>query len=258
MNEQGGNGFKWKMKRMLAILIIAFFVVVNQVDAVKREVNLSIEESVVVEDKNITMIAANWDSFILCVNGKKVVVADDRSFDGVLFDVRRKGRDYARFQISIQESKNPCEDCSNQACVESFNFECRTDKDCNSLDKCSIGKCENGKCAYSVDEKCRNAGDTDSTTSTTMTIGTTTTIASNEKGNKENLDNENGVGKEDVGNGGGGELTGNVAGDSGKQLKRATFILLGFLAIVAITSVFIERRRRRGNDKKDDAGQIYY
>jgi len=254
VNEQGGNGFKWKMKRMLAILIIAFFVVVNQVDAVKREVNLSIEESVVVEDKNITMIAANWDSFILCVNGKKVVVADDRSFDGVLFDVRRKGRDYARFQISIQESKNPCEDCSNQACVESFNFECRTDKDCNSLDKCSIGKCENGKCAYSVDEKCRNAGDTDSTTSTTMTIRTTTTtIEGNDNSNKENMGEEN-----DAGDEGRDELTGNVAGDSGKQLKRATFILLGFLAIVAITSVFIERRRRRGNDKKDDAGQIYY
>lgn len=141
---------------VILIVVACTALLVSPVYAARRELNLSVGESEVFKGRNITLIAANADSFLLCMNGKRFVVEDDRNFQGVVFDVRQKSMDYARFGIIVPENGGDCENCDNRACFQSYRAGCYTDAECGDKDACTLDSCEGGECQYRVNETCED------------------------------------------------------------------------------------------------------
>lgn len=218
--------------------IIVLLLISGVVSAAKKEVTLYIGDSVVVEDRNITLVAANRDSFILCMNGQKIVIANDKYVEGVLFDIRQKGINYSRFQIKVQETDRACGgECSNQACLESFTFGCRQDKDC-SEDGCVIGECKSGRCVYREDKACIAAGET--TTTIKTTTSTLPAVPAVPAANEISASTSTTLNS----------ITGGVVEErySSEQLRRATFILLGFLVLLGLLVLIFGGRKRRDEE----------
>ena len=140
---------------MMLVAAVCLALLASPVDAARKELNLSVGESVVFKGRNITLMAANVDSFLLCMNGKKVVVEDDRNFERVVFDVRQKTASFARFEVIVPDDGKGCEDCDNQACFQSYRAGCYTDVGCDDKDACTLDTCEQGACQYRANEDCK-------------------------------------------------------------------------------------------------------
>ena len=180
----------------------------------KKDVELNIGESVVVWDRNITLVGSNKDSFLLCMNGQNVVVMEDKNFNGVVFDVKSKTDDYARFTVTVPDSDGICNECSNEKCMSFKKPECSLDKDCGDGIECTADRCENGKCVHE-DSGCINAG-----TSTTSTTTVTAVTGSN-------------------------SITGSTtAGKENNGFKIATFGLLGVFIILIVVALLYKGKSK--------------
>ncbi|HLC63105.1 MAG TPA: hypothetical protein VJJ21_02190 [Candidatus Nanoarchaeia archaeon] len=228
------------MKTIKIIAMILGIIIVSSmlVSAAKKEIALDLWESFEFKGVNMTLVASNPDSFILCVNNGRVLIDGDKNFNGMLFDVRQKKFNYVEFQIDLGDDDGGlCANnlCSNQKCVEQFVSECKTARDCKSDDSCLIGICGRGKCTYNENPKCSE----ESTTSTTLPAGaavesTTTSTTTGLFVNMSNASASPAFGTE--------------------QFKKATLILFGFL-LVLILVVLIVKRKSYGYWKRK---QKYY
>ena len=211
------------MKAIRILLILGIIIVSSLlVSAAKKEIVLDLWESFEFKGVNMTLAAANPDSFILCVNNEKVLIDGDKNFNGILFDVRQKKFNYAEFQIDLGDSEEGlCANdlCSNQKCAEQFISECKTARDCKSDDACLIGICGRGKCAYNENPECSKEVTTSTTLSAGLAAESTTTTTS---------------------------LFVNMSNPSpafgAAQFKTATLILIGFLLLLIIILLIIKRK----------------
>ena len=71
-----------KIEKRFALVLILILLVLGLASIAnaekKKDVELNIGESVVVWDRNITLVGSNKDSFLLCMNGQNVVVMGDK------------------------------------------------------------------------------------------------------------------------------------------------------------------------------------
>jgi len=107
--------------RGLILVLIGVIVFSGLVTALERDATLKTGQSYVIEDKNVTLVDANEDSFILCVNGNKYLLNDDKTVDGLFVNVRQKDLGEVKVTFSIDKQDKTCVDCSNEECVAEFN-----------------------------------------------------------------------------------------------------------------------------------------
>lgn len=224
------------MRNIAVMLVAAICIVllVNPVNAARKELNLSVGESAAFKGKNITLLAANVDSFLLCMNGKRFVVANDRNFQGVVFDVRQKAADYARFGIVVPENGGECEGCDNRACFQQVRVSCFTDVECEDKDACTLDSCTEGVCKQQVNASCGVGSEV-------LDSGLFPPISPSLPGSAP-------VGVEVVGNA-------VVEKDGNQPYRAATFLLLGFLAVLIVIAGLIVKRKGYESWKKK---QKYY
>lgn len=107
--------------RGLILVLIGLFVFSGLAGALERDATLKTGQSYVIEDKNITLFDANEDSFILCVNGNKYLLNDDKNVDGLFVNVRQKDIGEVKVTFSIDKKDKTCVDCSNEGCIANLN-----------------------------------------------------------------------------------------------------------------------------------------
>ena len=124
-------------------------------EAASKDITLGIGESVLFQDKNITLAATSADSFILCINNEKYLLNDDKTIDSVLYDVKTSNLEKVRIELRADGSREKCEDCSNEQCYLNYVVECNANSDCVDEDICTQDRCFNGKCQFTEIEGCK-------------------------------------------------------------------------------------------------------
>ena len=136
------------MNRNFFTWLVVFVLVGFLVSAVDMSVILDKGESVVIKDKNVSLVDSLNDKILICVNGEKRIIEEGLSkrVNGVLIEVKKANFEEVSLKLSYRCGDCLCDDCSNEVCF----VECKGDVDCDDNDENSVDVCEEKKCVHKV------------------------------------------------------------------------------------------------------------
>lgn len=140
-----------------------FFILlfVGFVDAASEKVTLNINQSYLIEGKNVTLINSNKDSIILCINNVRDIISETRIINGVFVDLKDSNDKNATIRLVYSCENCICDgSCGNNRCFEIKSeekkildgVECKLDIDCNDSNVDTLDKCVSSKCIYEINE----------------------------------------------------------------------------------------------------------
>src|SRR3989344_6084997 len=107
------------MKRKIIILLIFVIVLANFAYADIQRVDFVNGESFLFDGKNISLVDSSADSIIICVNGQKTIISDEKTVNGVIISVSDSDEGTARLRLDY-ECRDDCScdgnECRNNAC----------------------------------------------------------------------------------------------------------------------------------------------
>ena len=124
-------------KKILALLFL--LILIPAIYAITIKDTLKPKESIVLRDKNVTLISTTDDSIKVCVNGELAIVSkSSRTVNGVFINIISSSNREARLELSYSCTNCVCdESCDNTICLN----ECETDLDCIDGNRSTIDKC---------------------------------------------------------------------------------------------------------------------
>ena len=124
-------------KKLLALLFL--LILIPAIYAITIKDTVEPKESVVIRDKNITLISTTDESIKVCINGKLAIVSkSSRTVNGVVINIISSSKKEARLELSYSCPNCVCdESCDNTICLN----ECETDLDCVDGNRFTIDKC---------------------------------------------------------------------------------------------------------------------
>ncbi len=136
------------MNKNFFIWLVVFVLIVFSVNAIDMSVVLEKGQSVLIKDKNVSLVDSLNDKSLFCVNGEKKIIEEGLSkrVNGVLIEVKKANFEEVSLKLSYRCGDCLCDDCSNEVCF----VECRSDADCDDEDENSIDVCEEKKCVHKV------------------------------------------------------------------------------------------------------------
>src|SRR3989344_5292418 len=136
------------MNRNFFTWLVVFVLVGFLVSAVDMSVILDKGESVVIKDKNVSLVDSLNDKILICVNGEKRIIEEglSKKVNGVLIEVKKANFEEVSLKLSYRCGDCLCDDCSNEVCF----VECKGDVDCDDNDENSVDVCEEKKCMHKV------------------------------------------------------------------------------------------------------------
>jgi len=136
------------MNRNFFTWLVVFVLVGFLVSAVDMSVILDKGESVVIKDKNVSLVDSLNDKILICVNGEKKIIEEGLSkrVNDVLIEVKKANFEEVSLKLSYRCGNCLCDDCSNEVCFA----ECKSDVDCDDKDGNSIDVCEEKKCVHKI------------------------------------------------------------------------------------------------------------
>jgi len=106
------------MSRILLLSIVCILAVHIVYAEVERP-TLSIGQSFLFDGKNVTLVDSSEDSVIICVNGEKTIISNQKTVNGVIIDLVDSDESQAKLRLDYECNKD-CEcnedECSNNIC----------------------------------------------------------------------------------------------------------------------------------------------
>ncbi len=112
--------------KLAIIVVIALILLTSFAYADTERITLLPGQSFLFDGKNISLIDTSPDSIIICVNGEKTIISDEKTISDVLIGVSDSSESDARLRIEYDCSKDcKCDgnECNNNAC---FRFAAET------------------------------------------------------------------------------------------------------------------------------------
>jgi len=117
------------MKRLLLLLILIVYLA--QVSAETSRVKLGIDQSILLKDKNLTVLGIDTknDKILACINGQRYILSEKGSIGDAYIELKSVKSDYVDLELQVSCKKCSCigDSCSNAACYSL----CKSDNDCN-------------------------------------------------------------------------------------------------------------------------------